>query len=106
MSILYANGAAENLLGAALPAGTRFDGLNLQWIDSAGWALTGADHPLVRLLAGGVDSTAKPVCLGIIPPTRGVCWVKIALQPLALPDAREKALLLTISEDCQRTPQT
>lgn len=106
MSILYANGAAENLLGATLPAGTRFDGLNLQWIDSAGWALTGADHPLVKLLAGGTNRTAEPICLGVIPPTRGVCWVKIALQPLALPDAREKALLLTISEDCQRTPQT
>ena len=106
MKILYANGAAEKLLGAALPVGTRFDGLNLQWIDSAGWALTGANHPLIRLLAGGADNAAEPVCLGIIPPTRGVCWVRIALQSMALPDTREKALLLTISEDCSRTPQT
>ena len=105
MSILYANGAAENLLGATLPAGTRFDGLNLQWIDTCGpGPCTGADHPLVKLLAGGTNRTAEPIYLGVIPPTRGVRWVKIALQPLALPDAREKALLLTISEDCKRTP--
>jgi PAS domain S-box-containing protein len=106
MTILFANDAAENLLGATLPAGTRIDGLNLQWIDSNGWAMTGADHPLVKLLAGGVERGAQPVCLGIVPPTRGVCWVKISLLPLVLPDAREKALLLTISEDCQRKRQT
>ena len=106
MNILFANGAAEILLGAALPAGTRFDGLNMRWIDSDGWAMTGAKHPLVKLLADGVESAAEPVCLGVIPPTRGVCWVKISLRSLALPDAREKALLLTISEDCRRAQQT
>lgn len=106
MTLLFANGAAERLLGATLPAGTRFDGLNLQWVDSNGWAMTGADHPLAKLLAGGAESGAQSVCLGIVPPTRGVCWVKISLLPLVLPDVPEKALLLAISEDCQRQRQT
>lgn len=106
MTLLFANGAAERLLGATLAVGTRFDGLNLQWVDSNGWSMTGADHPLAKLLAGGAESGAQPVCLGIVPPTRGVCWVKISLLPLMLPDVPEKALLLAISEDCSRTPQT
>jgi PAS domain S-box-containing protein len=106
MHILFANSAAENLLGATLSVGSGLDSLNLQWVNSDGWAMTGANHPLPKLLAGGAESEGPPVCLGIIPPTRGVCWVKMSLSHLALPDAHEKALLLTISEDCGRAQQT
>lgn len=96
--ILLANPAAEEMLSTSLPQGARFDSLNLRWMDAEGVALTGAEHPLVRVLAGGGEDEGVTVRMGMVPPTGGVRWLTTIVRPVALPETHEVAALLVFSE--------
>lgn len=96
--ILLANPAAEAILATQLPQGARFDSLNLRWMDAEGVALTGAEHPLIRVLAGSSDEDEVKARLGIVPPTGGVRWLTTIVRPVALPETHEVAALLVLSE--------
>lgn len=96
--ILLANPAAEEILGTRLPQGARFDSLNLRWMDAEGVAMTGAEHPLIRVLAGSSDEDGVSARMGIVPSTGGVRWVTTTVRPIALPETLELAALLVFSE--------
>lgn len=87
--ILLANGAAEALLGHALPAGTRLDRLNLRWLDAYGIALV---HPVQQLLRG----EAVNLMLGLVPPTGGTLRLKVTLRSVTLPEEEGAATLLVL----------
>jgi PAS domain-containing protein len=96
--ILLANPAAETMLGTGLPQGARFDSLNLRWMDADGVALTGAEHPVTRILAGSSNDDGITVRMGIVPPTGGVRWLTTIVRPVALPETHEVAALLVFAE--------
>lgn len=96
--ILLANAAAEEILAAPLPQGTRLDSLNLRWIDAAGTALVGAEHPLARVLAGSTNADGMEMRMGIVPPRGGVRWLKTTVRPISMPETQEVAALLVFSE--------
>lgn len=96
--ILLANPAAETMLGTGLPQGARFDRLNLRWMDADGVALTGAEHPVTRILAGSSNDDGITVRMGTVPPTGGVRWLTTIVRPVALPETHEVAALLVFAE--------
>lgn len=95
--ILLANPAAEEVLATTLPQGARFDSLNLRWMDDEGIALTGAEHPVAHVLSGNCAGAGIEACMGIVPPTGGVRWLKTVVRPVSLPETHEVAALLVFS---------
>lgn len=96
--ILLANPAAEAVLETSLPQAARFDRLNLRWIDADDVALTGAEHPVVRVLSGSGSDDGIETRMGFVPPTGGVRWLRTIVRPVALPETHEVAALLVFAE--------
>jgi PAS domain S-box-containing protein len=97
--ILIANHAAEKLFDAKVSRGTRFDALNLLWIDTEGVTLPAADHPLLRVLAGDSEATGIPSRIGVVPPTGGTRWLECLARPVSMPETHEVAALLVLTEE-------
>lgn len=91
--ILLANAAAETLLDCALPAGTRFDKLNLRWLDESGAALPMPAHPALQVIEREADMTMR---LGLVPPRGGARWLKAVARPIRLPEEEHPAALLVL----------
>ena len=87
------------LFGANVPRGTRFDELNLLWVDAAGANLLAADHPLMQVLAGQTEVAGIPSRIGVAPPTGGTRWLKCSARPVSMPETHEVAALLVLTED-------
>lgn len=96
--ILLANEAAENLLDTTLSAGERLDRLNLRWLDEGGAALPHAAHPVQRILHDPAAGTSLQMNLGVVPPTGGTRWLKVAVRQLSLPEEAQPAALFTLEE--------
>jgi PAS domain S-box-containing protein len=97
--IQFANPASEQLFDTPLPAGLRFDQLNLRWLDSHGMGLTSSAHPLTEYLAQNRTTPVTALRMGIVPPTDGVRWVQLSLQALTLPEANAAVLLTLTAAD-------
>lgn len=93
--ILLANTAAESLLDCALPVGTRFDKLNLRWLDEGSAALSLPGHPVFQVLETGNEVTTR---LGLVPPRGGTRWLKAVVRCIRLPDEERPAALLVLDE--------
>jgi hypothetical protein len=82
-----------------VPRGTRFDALNLLWIDAEGATLPAAAHPLMRVLAGHTNDAGIPSRIGVVPPTGGTRWLKCSARPVSMPETHEVAALLVLTEE-------
>jgi PAS domain S-box-containing protein len=98
--ILLANLAAETLFGTTLPRGTRFNDLNLLWVNAAGANLAATEHPLTRVLTGEADAAGIQTRIGVVPPTGGTRWLQSSARPVSMPETHEVAALLVLTEDC------
>ncbi len=98
-NIQLANRVVEKLFGTALPRGTRFNDLNLLWANAAGTALPAAEHPLMRVLAGEGDPAGIQTHIGVAPPTGGTRWLQCLARPVPMPETKEVAALLVMTED-------
>ena len=97
--ILITNQAAETLFGAQVARGTRFDDLNLLWVDDTGATLPPAAHPLMRVVAREADAAGIQSRIGVVPPTGGTRWLKCSARPVSMPETHEVAALLVLTED-------
>lgn len=93
--ILLANPAAESLFDSPLAAGTRFDKLNLRWLDEGGAALAWSGHPVLQALQSGKDVTTR---LGLVPPQGGTRWLNATIRQIRLPDEESPAALLVLDD--------
>lgn len=98
--VLIANQAAETLFGTKVPRGTRFDELNLLWVDAEGAALSAMAHPLMRVLSGTDGNAGIETRIGVAPPTGGTRWMQCSARPVAMPETHEVAALIVLTEDC------
>jgi PAS domain S-box-containing protein len=98
--VLIANQAAETLFGTTVSRGTRFETLNLLWLDAEGAALPAADHPLLRVLSGTTEPAGIQSRIGVVPPIGGTRWLKCSARPVSMPETHEVAALLVLNEDC------
>ncbi len=98
--VLIANHAAETLFGTNVPRGTRFDELNLLWLDQDRAALTANNHPLMRVLSGAAPAAGIQSRIGVVPPTGGTRWLQCSARPVSMPETHEVAALLVLNEDC------
>lgn len=98
--ILIGNQAAETLFGTNVPRGTRFEELNLLWVDPEGKALPAADHPLLRVLSGTTESAGIQSRIGVVPPTGGTRWMQCSARPVSMPETHEVAALLVLTKEC------
>jgi len=98
--VLIANHAAETLFGTMVPRGTRFEDLNLLWVDAAGTALPAVAHPLLQVLSGAADAAGIQSRIGVVPPTGGTRWLKCSARAVSMPETHEVAALLVLNEDC------
>ncbi|MEW6512449.1 MAG: PAS domain S-box protein [Pseudomonadota bacterium] len=98
--VLIANHAAEELFGAIVPRGTRFDELNLLWVDDEEATLSASAHPLMRVLSGMAEPDGIKLRLGVVPPTGGTRWLQCSARPVAMPETHEVAALMVLTEDC------
>jgi PAS domain S-box-containing protein len=98
--VLIANHAAEELFATNVQRGTRFDDLNLLWVDGEGATLSVADHPLMRALAGVGDGAGIRMRIGVVPPTGGTRWLQCSARPVSMPETHEVAALMVLTDDC------
>lgn len=98
--VLIANHAAEKLFGTNVQRGTRFDELNLLWVDSEGATLSASGHPLMRVMAGMTDTDGTSLRIGVVPPTGGTRWLQCSARPVSMPETHEVAALMVLTEDC------
>jgi PAS domain S-box-containing protein len=97
--VLIANHAAEELFGTNVQRGTRFDELNLLWVDGEGATLSTRAHPLMRVLDGMGDSAGIGMRIGVVPPTGGTRWLQCSARPVSMPETHEVAALMVLTED-------
>ncbi len=98
--VLIANQAAETLFGTTVPRGTRFDELNLLWVDAEGKALPAPAHPLMRVLAATESADGIETRIGVAPPTGGTRWMQCSARSVSMPETHEVAALIVLTEDC------
>lgn len=98
--VLIANHAAEELFGTNVQRGTRFDELNLLWVDGEGATLSTRAHPLMRVLDGMGDTAGIGMRIGVVPPTGGTRWLQCSARPVSMPETHEVAALMVLTEDC------
>lgn len=98
--VLIANHAAEELFGSIVQLGTRFDELNLLWVDGEGATLSTAGHPLMRVLTGLSDTKGIRMRIGVVPPKGGTRWLQCSTRPVSMPETYEVAALMVLTEDC------
>lgn len=98
--VLIANHAAEELFGANVQRGTRFDELNLLWVDGEEASLSASGHPLMRVLDGMGDTAGIRMRIGVVPPTGGTRWLQCSARPVSMPETHEVAALMVLTEDC------
>lgn len=99
-TILLANQASETLFGTTIRRGTCFGDLNLLWVDANATTLAAAEHPLMRVLAGQADAEGIQTRIGVVPPTGGTRWLQSSARSVSMPETREVAALLVLTEDC------
>ena len=97
--VRLANLAAEALFGTSLPRGTRFEDLNLLWVDAAGANLAAPEHPLMRVLAGKAGAAGIQARIGVAPPTGGTRWLESSARVVAMPETQEVTALLVLTEE-------
>lgn len=93
--ILLANPAAEALFDAPLAAGTRFDQLNLRWLDAEGATLPPAAHPALCVLQTKEECGGR---IGLVPPKGGTRWLRVSARRVRLPEEEGPAALLVFDE--------
>lgn len=98
--VLIANHAAESLFGTKVPRGTRFEDLNLLWVDATGAALPAAAHPLLQVLSGVADTAGIQSRIGVAPPRGGTRWLQCSARPVSMPETHEVAALMVLTEEC------
>jgi PAS domain S-box-containing protein len=96
-TIRFANNAAEIMFGVTLLAGTRFNNLNLRWVDASGYSITNKEHPLAQLFSPATNGQEIRARMGVVPPTGGVRWTDAVLRMITLPETQERMALLTLS---------
>ena len=97
--VLIANQAAEALFATSVPRGTRFDELNLLWVDAEGNTMPTTEHPLMRILAGTDGTAGIEMRIGVAPPTGGTRWLQCSARPVSMPETHEVAALMVLTED-------
>ncbi|MFN6960823.1 MAG: PAS domain S-box protein [Rhodocyclaceae bacterium] len=94
--ILLANPAAESLVGTPLRRGSRFEDLNLRWVDAEGNALPIAAHPAICILEKKEGATEATI--GAIPPTGGVRWLQCRCRTISMPETTETVALMVLGK--------